>query len=269
LPFIVALAVRPGRWRNLAALAAGYLPGLALLGLGWFLVRTRVAGNAETAAHGALAATRKLGQLAFALPSLDSLWSRGVNLSELALWAVPGLLALACAGAWWLRRESFARLFAASALLTLLGYLFVPYDQGHGWGYRYFHAAWGALPLLAAAALEHARAGPSLRRMAVIAAAGSLVFGNALRLSQVRSFIDAQLRQVPKAPAPSRFEVVFMRQDRGYYTLDLVQNDPFLEGSRWYLFSSGPQDDERFMAHFFPRARRALRTPVAELWQMD
>jgi hypothetical protein len=268
LPFIAALAIRPGRWRNLAALAVGYVPGL-VLGVCWFLVRARVGGNSETAAVGAAAVTRKLGQLAFALPAFDSLWSRGVNLSELALWGVPGLLALACAGAWWRRGEPVARLFAASALLTLFGYLFVPYDQGHGWGYRYFHAAWGALPLLAAAALEDVRAGPSLRRMALIAAVGSLLLGNALRLAQVRSFIDGQLRQVPKAPAPARFEVVFMRQDRGYYTLDLVQNDPFLDGPRWFLFSSGPQDDERFMAHFFPGARRAVRTPVAELWQLD
>src|SRR5439155_183350 len=88
-----------------------------------------------------------LASLCFTAPSLHLLRSRAVNLSELALWAVPGLLALACAGVWWRRAEPAVRLFAASALLTLAGYFFVPYDQGHGWGYRYFHASWGALPL--------------------------------------------------------------------------------------------------------------------------
>src|SRR5207237_7328643 len=99
-----------------------------------------------------------LSRLSFALPSASSVWSRGVNLAELALWAVPGLLALACIGAVWRRSEPAVGLLTASALLTAVAYVFVPYDQGHGWGYRYFHAAWGVLPLLAAGALEQPRA---------------------------------------------------------------------------------------------------------------
>jgi len=209
-----------------------------------------------------------LRKLAFASPSLSSLWSRAVNLSELALWAVPGLLALACIGAWWRQREPAVRLLAASALLTLGGYLFVPYDQGHGWGYRYFHAAWGVLPLLGAAALEHASAGAILRRIVLLAALASLVAANAMRFSQVRTFIDGQLRQIPAAPAPARFEVVFLRPDRGYYVVDLVQNDPFLESARWILLSRGPVEDARFMSRF-SNARQTLRTSVAELWQLD
>src|SRR5207249_2923154 len=152
------------------------------------------------------------------------------NLAELALWAVPGLLALACIGAVWRRSEPAVRLLTASALLTAVAYVFVPYDQGHGWGYRYFHAAWGALPLLVAGALEHPRAVAPLRKTALIGALASLLLGNGLRLGQVRSFIDSQLRQIPSAPAPARLEVVFLRPDRGYYTVDLVQNDPFLDG---------------------------------------
>src|SRR5262249_32636568 len=155
--------------------------------------------------------------------------SRAVNLTDLSLWAVPGLLVLACLGAIRGHAEPLLRPITAGALLTLAAFFFVPYDQGHGWGYRYFHAAWGALRLLAAAALEHPLAGKDLRRMALVAAAGSLLLGNAMRFSQVRTFIDGQLRQIPAAPSPSRFEVVFLRPDRGYYTLDLVQNDPFLE----------------------------------------
>lgn len=269
IPWLGALALRRGRVRSLATLAAGYLPGFVLLGAGWFWVRAQVGGNEETAARGLGAVASILGRLAFTLPSLDLLRSRAVNLSELALWAVPGLLALACAGAWWRRAEPALRLLAASALLTLAGYFFVPYDQGHGWGYRYFHASWGALPLLAAGALEHPAAGASLRRLTLIAALASLLLGNGLRFFQVRSFIDGHLRQVPTPSAPARFEVVFMRPNRGYYTVDLVQNDPFLEGSRWILLSRGAEDDARFMAHFFPGARCAVRTPLAELWQQD
>src|SRR5947208_444071 len=155
IPWLGALALRRGRLRSLATLAAGYLPGLVLLAAGWFWVRAQVGGNEETAARGLGAVASILGRLAFTMPSLHLLRSRAVNLSELAHWAVPGLLALACAGVWWRRAEPAVRLFAASALLTLAGYFFVPYDPGPGWGYRYFHASWGALPLLAACALEH------------------------------------------------------------------------------------------------------------------
>jgi hypothetical protein len=267
IPWIAALALRPGRIRNLAALAAGYLPGVIVLGA-WFWVRSQVGGNEETAAHSTGEAVNAMTRLAFALPSMDSLWSRVVNFSELALWAVPGLLALACLGAVWRRQVPALRLIGASALLTIAAYLFVPYSQGHGWGYRYFHSAWLALPLLGAAALEHPSAGAALRKMALFSALASLVLGNAMRFSQVRTFIDGQLRQVPQAPSPARFEVVFLRPDRGYYTVDLVQNDPFLDGPRWILLSRGPEEDARFMARF-PGARRALRTKVAELWQID
>ena len=267
LPFIVALAVRPGRVGKLGALAAGYLPGIALLGAGWFWVRAQIGGNPETVAGGA-GALSVLTRLAFALPSASSFWSRGVNLAELALWAVPGLLALACIGAVWRRSEPAVRLLTASALLTAVAYVFVPYDQGHGWGYRYFHAAWGVLPLLAAGALEHPRAVAPLRKTALIGALASLLLANGLRLGQVRSFIDSQLRQIPSAPAPARLEVVFLRPDRGYYTVDLVQNDPFLDGSRWILLSRGPDEDARLMARF-PGARRVVRTTVGELWQAD
>ena len=267
LPWIVALALRPGRIRNLAALAAGYLPGLFLLG-GWFWVRLQVGGTQETAARDVGATVGVLRHLAFAAPSLDSAWNRTVNLAELALWAVPGLLALACIGAWWRRQEGAVRLLAASALLTLAGYLFVPYDQGHGWGYRYFHGAWGVLPLLGAAALEHPSARAVLRRTVLLAAFGSLIAANAIRLSQVRSFIDAHLRQLPTAAAPARAEVIFVRTDRGYYTQDLVQNDPYHESPRWILFSHGAAEDARFMTRF-PNARRVAHTAVAELWQID
>jgi len=268
LPLIVVLAVRPGRIGKLAALAAGYLPGLALLGAGWFWVRAQIGGNAETAAGGA-GALSVLSRLAFALPSASSLWSRSVNVAELALWAVPGLLALACIGAIWRRSEPSVRLLTASALLTAVAYVFVPYDQGHGWGYRYFHAAWGVLPLLAAGALEHPRAVGPLRRTALIAALASLLLGNGLRLGQARSFIDAHLAQIPEVAGAHLQQVVFVDASRGSYAIDLVQNDPFLESEKWILISHGDAPDARFMRAFFPRARRAATGPVASVWVIE
>jgi hypothetical protein len=83
----------------------------------------------------------------------------------------------------------------------------------------------------------------------------------------MRTFIDSHLAQVPAA-GPSR-EVVFLDIRRGSYTIDLVQNDPFLEGSRWILISRGEGDDARFMSAHFPHARRTAASPLGSVWQVD
>ena len=269
LPFVIALAVRSGPLR-LLPLAAGYLPGALLLGAGWMRVRAHIGRAPEAVAQGAAGLLYQL-RLAFDFPTADAIWIRGVNLVELSLWAAPVLLPLACAGAWRARACLQVRLLLASALLTLLAYLFVPYDQGHGWGYRYFHSAWGVLPLLAAAALElePAESGDALRRFAVATCIASLLLATGLRFYQVRTFIDGQLAQVPRAKAQGKLEVVFLRMDRGYYTIDLVQNDPFLDGARWILLSFGGAEDERFMRRFFPAARLAGLSDIGSVWEID
>jgi hypothetical protein len=269
IPFIVAIALRERRGRNLFALAVGYLPGTVLLVGGWLWFRGRMA-DTRADSHGMAATGEAVVRLAFHAVSPEIIWARTLGLAELALWAVPGLLAIAFLGFWKWRRNRSVILLASSAALTLLVYLFVPFDQGHGWGYRYFHSAWGVLPLLGAGALS----GPSadrgfLARMMLIASLASLVLCNGLRFLQVRSFIDDDLAQIPEAPGNARFEVVFVRLARGYYSIDLVQNDPFLRGSRWMLLSYGPVEDERFMRRNFPRARIAAENDVATVWQVD
>jgi len=268
LPFIVAIAAGRDRIRNLALLGAGYLPGALLFGAGWLWVR----GNVREQMGIGQGPGQALGaglKMAFHFPSADVLWARTVNFSELALWAVPVLLPLACAGAWAMRREKAPRLLAWSALATFCGYLFVRFDQGHGWGYRYFHAAWGVLPLLAGGYLAGPKTSSVVRRLALVASLCALVVLNGLRLRQVGTFVDRHLRQIPTAPTQARFEVVFVKIDRGYYSIDLIQNDPMLEGNRWILRSLGDAEDERFMRRSFPRARLAIAGPVASVWQMD
>jgi hypothetical protein len=154
-------------------------------------------------------------------------------------------------------------------LLVFAAYFLVTFDQGHGWGYRYFHPAWGALPLLGAGALVHPAVQPAVRRFLAASAAASLLACTALRFAQVRTFIDAQLAQIPATDSSgSKLEVVMVRIGRGYYTIDLVQNDPFLDGGRWMLFSSGETDEERFMAQAFPGARMVRSNATASVWQV-
>jgi hypothetical protein len=221
LPWIIWIAQRP-RERHLVALLLGYLPLSLLLGIGWVALRAAV----QTDAPGALGAVHvsslaaTLFGLAFALPPPDVLWVRFAGLVKLLLWAAPGLLPLAWLGGVTAVRNPDPRrepllLLALSALLTFAAYLFVPYDQGHGWGYRYFHSAWGTLPLLAAFFLVQEPVHFARIRGAVIfAALASLLLGTALRLAQVRGYIDQHLAQIPPSPA-SRKQLVFVRAGRG------------------------------------------------------
>ncbi|MGZ6125221.1 MAG: hypothetical protein ACXWLR_09700, partial [Myxococcales bacterium] len=265
LPFIVFVARRPDAGRNLSRMALGYAPGLLILIGGWLLVRARVTAPAETQAAllGGLEAVLKS---AFTAPDLGVLRWRIMNAAQLASWGVPLLLPLAIVGAVWCRANTGARLLTFSALLTAAGYMFVVYNQGHGWGYRYFHAAWGALPLLAAGALESPKARDRLRSLALCAALCSLVLCTTLRFAQVRTFIDAHLAQIPKAPPAATMQVVFLDGLHGSYAFDLVQNDPFMEGDRWILLSHGEAEDARFMHAFFPGSRRAIEGSVASIW---
>src|SRR5258708_28116678 len=51
-----------------------------------------------------------------------------------------------------IRRPPRSTLFPYTTLfrsLTFCAYFFVSLDQGHGWGYRYFHGAFGVIPILA------------------------------------------------------------------------------------------------------------------------
>jgi hypothetical protein len=273
----------------LAALAAGYLPLGLLLGLGWpqFLSAMQVTRPEATAP--AAAATAAVGTAAPAAISLvDKFWgylstalflptpatleARFAGLSKVWTWGSAGLMVLAAWG-WALERgRAEIKVLGAALLITFLGYFFVRFDQGHGWGYRYLHSAWFVLPLFGALAL--ARDGGTddhqeLRSMAGWATALSLVAATGLRLVQTESFIAGQLRQVPpltRAADPARPEVVFMDMRRGFYLQDLVQNDPFLRSPRILLVYRGPEEAQALMSARFPGYRREAAGPWGEHW---
>jgi hypothetical protein len=244
------------------------MPGVIVLLGGWMWCRARVTHPVETRG-GVFEGLVVFGRSVFAAPSLDLLLARTMNVAELASWAVPLLVPLAVLGFVRCRTDARVRLLALSSLLTLAGYAFVVYDQGHGWGFRYFHAAWGALPLLAAGGLESVETTPALRKLALAAALFGLVLCTPLRFRQVQTFIDAHLAQVPSTAGGGRQTVVFIDVGRGSYTIDLVQNDPFLEADRWMLISFGELADRSFMRAFFPSARRTAAGAFGSVWQVD
>lgn len=282
LPWIAWLAMQPGRIRHLLALAAGYAPLALALGLGWALLLSTIQGDAliglfpsdhnpfHRLANFFWGWHIKL-RSALAGPADDILSTRGAELVRLWAWAVPGLPLLAAAGWWLARRDARAGLMALSMVTTFTGYLFVSFTQGHGWGARYLHPAWGVLPVLAAIALVRVRAAGGsdamLRYIATLAIL-SLVFATSLRAVQIHDYIDRHLANRPAA-LPGMRQIVFVTLDWNRYTADLVQNDPFLRGEVWYMLSGGAKRDAGFMRARFPGARIAHSDRRGQVWQLD
>ena len=118
--------------RYLMALLIGYLPGIGL-GFGWLMLRSDIgSGGHEWAAMSGIA------HGVFARPDATLLNMRAAALVKMWVWAIPGLFVFAALGVARCRADLNVRLLASSAILTFVGYLFVGFDQGHGWGYRYF-----------------------------------------------------------------------------------------------------------------------------------
>jgi hypothetical protein len=279
-PWLVWVATRQGGVRLLAVLIAGYLPLVALLGLGWFLFSGHLLSAGPESFSAPTALLHRLQHMIdiFTLPTATVVLARLIGIAKICVWAVPGLVILAVAGAVRWRRQALCRLFAASALLTLFGYFLVPVDQGHGWGYRYFHSVWMALPLLATAALfGPARIGREASSKAPLFENGetksfvatciilSLFFGVGFRAWQMQDFIARDVSQVPQYAGTER-RVVILDDRHSFYGADLVQNDPWLRGNEIRMYSHGAAADERIMAQYYPELHRVYADPHGTVW---
>ncbi|HEY5899819.1 MAG TPA: hypothetical protein VIV54_19795, partial [Burkholderiales bacterium] len=284
LPWLYWTARRPGGRRRLMALLAGYAPLALILGLGWWLFLRQFQGNIAALPYGPDGdLLQRLGNRlwylmlelrnVFDLPSEDTLAKRSGEQVRLWSWAVPGLPLLALAG-WWLlgRRVAGLHLFALSLASTLLGYLFVSFDQGYGWGARYVHPAWGALPILAAAAMVSIQPGVEgdrLKNYVVRLALFSLVFATALRLFQIRLFMDDQLALRPPFENGAR-QIVFVAPHPDFYTQDFVQNDPFLRAPVIFMMSRKQgRDYKEVIERRFPGARLTYDGPNGQVWRLE
>lgn len=264
LPWIFWLATRRGEWcRNIFWIGLGYLAtGLPLV-FGWTLwyrellqtpVVSGVAPSVATLTPGLLERVVEIIQGYFHVlqwPHELTIYARLGGLAKLWLWASPMLLLLA----WWGGRESKSaslRLLGASALLTFFAYFLIRFNQGHGWGYRYFHSAWGVLPILGAVGAiklasmpdEGVRWSRGLLALSLI----SLIGANGLRFQQMGSFIEDHLAQFPLR-VPAEFRVV-LHNHRGYYGDDLIQNDPWLRGSEVVLLAEEKKGRALVNRHF-------------------
>jgi hypothetical protein len=194
----------------------------------------------------------------FKIPTGLQLFNRLIATAKLWLWASPLVVFAASVGFWRHRHNTHMKLLLASAVITFVAYLFVPLDQGHGWGYRYFHSVWFVLPVFAGAALATPRPSPldrdstSLKPLISCALAGTvggLIIMTPYFAWSVHSFMSAHLALIPTADHGVPRVVIINPQ--GYHKADLVQNDPFLAGPVVRMLSQGPRDTE-VMARRFP-----------------
>ena len=280
VPWFIWVATRPGGLRLLGVLCAGYLPLSLLIGVGWFEFSShlRREGRVDPVT---LADTHRLQAMAsvFSSPTPTVLLARLIGVAKVWVWAVPGLLILACYGATRWHRNTFCRLFAASAIITLVGYVFFPPDQGHGWGYRYFHSAWMALPLLATAAIFRPVQTPAAmaarpaglfedagtRQFVATCALLTLLFGIGYRAWQMHEFMDEQVTQVPLYSGTER-RVIIIDDGFSFYGADLVQNDPWLRGNVIRMYSHGRAEDAKMMAQYFPQMHKVSWNLYGSVW---
>lgn len=280
LPWIVSVARSPLGRRNLAVLLAGYAPLTLVLGLGWWLFLRHLQGSVPMALYPADSdLTHRIGNLIWYLflefrnvfgASDAALINRLLEQARLWSWAVPGLVILALAG-WWLARDvREARLLGYSLVTTVLGYLPVVFDQGSGWGARYVHPAWGAIPVLAALALVRIGHSDGERLAAFTARAGvySLVFANALRLLQIHLFMEDQLSLRPPFEKGVR-QIVFIVPNPGEYAQDFLQNDPFLRDPVIFMMSRGRAADATLITQRYPGARLTYDGSNGQVWRLE
>jgi len=273
IPWLLWLLVKRELRGNLVFVILGYLPLCIVLGVGWqmFLHGLTAADTTGAASDGPhlsfvdtwLAAFARV----FVLPTGAVWFARLVGLVKMWIWAVPGLLLLAGWGAFKERRNVRLMLLAASAVSTFAGYLFVPFDQGHGWGFRYFHSAWFALPVLAIAAMYKTDdpGATRLRNFVAGLAALSLLSLTSIDAVNVRGHIDRHLAQIPKADKGVP-QVVFVNRVFGYYAVDLVQNDPFLRKRPLMLVSHGLKADTALMSEHFPELKMTESSYRGSVW---
>lgn len=264
LPWLIWLALRTDRWRVLPAIGAGYLPGVVVIGFGWSWLLGSHSGlpTANGTPHVQSLLGSALESLTAVLhwPTTALLDARMVGLAKLWLWAAPALLIVAALGFWRHRNDVRVRLLAISAALTFVGYLFVPFDQGHGWGFRYMHSVWFVFPVLAALCFVQPRSKGSVAFSQAVSpisgySAGAALAGVLILLPltawQVNAFIRAHVAQLPAAEHGIP-KVVIVNPYGAYYSQDLVQNDPFLRGPVVRMVTRGRAEDARMMARHYP-----------------
>lgn len=266
-PWIVAMATDRDQRSYLRPLMLGYLPGLGV-GLAWAVFRSDIA----SVAHDGLSVVSGAADGIFAWPDATILNMRAAALAKLWVWAVPCLFIFALLGRLRHRDNRYVRLLTQSAVLTFVAYFFVRFDQGHGWGYRYFHSAWGTVPILAGCAMTNPSDRASQEHLRLVSFAGAAAILNLFivvpfQLHQISGFISQHLAQLPAPKRPGN-NVYFIHPRGGFYVADMVQIDPFLRDRDLLLVSHGAELDAQMIRRNWPGAAKIASVRAADQWSL-
>jgi hypothetical protein len=261
-PWIIAIARSREQRRCFFPLILGYLPLTILIGVGWLYLREIV-----TSGNSGFNVISDNISAVFRFPDQSMLNMRVAEMVKMWIWAVPCLFLLAVLGR--LRRgdDWRVRVLSQSAVLTFVGYVFFIFDQGHGWGYRYFHSAWGVVPILAACAMTvRLESNGRLAAFAGAAAILNLALVVPVQMMQMDGIIARHSAQLPPPRRPGN-NIYFVR-DGGFYLADLVQSDPLLRANDLILFSAGPALDAELRRQNWPTAVLVEQGPGVEEWTL-
>ena len=262
-PWLMAIVMNRNQRRYVLPLILGYLPGI-WIGLGWLLLKSSIGSGVYTLAG----VDGLLAHGVFTWPNLSVLNTRAASFVKMWVWAVPSLFVFAALGLVRHRENLQVRLLASSAVLTFVGYLFVTFDQGHGWGYRYFHSAWGVISILAGCAMtERSGASHKVASFAGACAILSLVIIVPFQLNEIRQFIAQHVAQLPPPRRPGN-NVYFVRPRGGFYVADMVQMDPYLRDADLFLVSRGANPDAKMVLLNWPGAVKIGSGRAFEQWYL-
>jgi hypothetical protein len=263
LPWVIAMVLSADMRRYLISLILGYLPITLGVGLAWFMFRNSIA----PVSHGAQTGVEQVSG-AFKWPDAAILNMRVAALAKMWVWAAPGVFVLAVLGYRLLGADRRVSLLAQSAALTFVGYLFVNLDQGHGWGYRYFHSAWGVVPVLAACAMTRkAEADLRLASFAGAACILSFLLIVPFQMYQIEHFVSRHLAQLPRPKRPGS-DIYFISPGGGFYMADMIQIDPMLRTPDLLLVNRGVRSDADMVQRNWPNAMKIADGKWGEQWYL-
>lgn len=266
-PVFIWMLLDGKRRSRLVPLAAGYLPLTLLLCLGWPLMMSamglRLSGVMSTDA-GFFASWLEKLQGIFFVPTLELLIVRSYAAWKALIWAAPGMLILALLAK---RQTAIQRLLLAGFLVTFGFYFFFPYDQGHGWGYRYVHSAWGLVPVAVGIfAVRGMTTSPQRSLIATAICAGLLA--TPMFMYTTNRTILTSIAQQPPLPAEGKSITFFSTERPALYTVDLVRNYPEDLGYTIRMLSKGSEADRALVQKIAGDATLVAASELGSSWSI-
>ena len=263
-PCVVWLLSRADHRSRIVPLAIGYIPLTALLCLGWPLLTSmmgmRPAGFGAENADFIASWVQRLQDI-FVLPNASILWLRSYAAWKTLLWTAPGLILIALL----LRPHTTVhRLLLAGFLLTFGFYFFFPADQGHGWGNRYLHPAWGLVPIAVGIYITSTKQS-GLTRLLVASGICAGFLATPVFLYTTHSTISMSISLQPPTPEREK-SIVFLNHHPSLYTIDLVRNYPADSGTTLRMLSYGAENDKAVVEAIAPGATLQSSDARGSVW---